>query len=256
MAVGKSKKQVKGGRKGLKKKAGHPMARKDWYDVIAPVVFDETDKNRQFAKTCVNKSQGTKLSADFLKGRVYEVSYGDLTKDEERAHKKFKLECLDTQGRNCVTQFYGMDTTTDKQRSLFKKWCTTIEAQTTVKTTDGYLLRLFCIGFTKRKKNQVKKNCYAKASQVRAIRAKMVELMKKAADKQDLSSLVKALINDTISRDIERACTCYHPLRDKEVHIRKAKLIRQPKYDAAKLMEAHGGKLPVSLEEQGRAVEE
>jgi small subunit ribosomal protein S3Ae len=48
-----------------------------------------------------------------------------------------------------------------------------------VKTTDGYLLRLFCIGFTKRNPNQIKKTSYAKSSQVRQIRAKMVEIMQR-----------------------------------------------------------------------------
>jgi small subunit ribosomal protein S3Ae len=54
-----------------------------------------------------------------------------------------------------------------------------IEAQTTVKTTDGYVLRIFVIGFTKRAPNQIKKTTYAKASRVRQIRAKMVEIIQK-----------------------------------------------------------------------------
>lgn len=47
------------------------------------------------------------------------------------------------------------------------------------KTTDGYLLRLFCIGFTKRNSRQEKKTTYAQTSKVRLIRAKMAEIMKK-----------------------------------------------------------------------------
>lgn len=54
-----------------------------------------------------------------------------------------------------------------------------IEANVAVKTTDGYLLRLFCIGFTKRNKDQVKKTSYAQTSRVRQIRAKMVEIIQK-----------------------------------------------------------------------------
>jgi len=49
-----------------------------------------------------------------------------------------------------------MDFTTDKLRSLVRKWQTLIEAHVEVKTTDGYVLRMFCIGFTKKRAGQVK----------------------------------------------------------------------------------------------------
>merc|ERR1719263_951863 len=47
-----------------------------------------------------------------------------------------------------------MSLTTDKLKSLVKKWHTLIEAWVDIKTTDGYILRMFCIGFTKRRLNQ------------------------------------------------------------------------------------------------------
>ena len=59
---------------------------------------------------------------------------------------------------------------------LGRKWQTLIEAHVDVKTTDGYLLRLFAIGFTKKRPNQVKKTTYAKAAQIREIRKKVGSL--------------------------------------------------------------------------------
>ena len=49
----------------------------------------------------------------------------------------------------------GMDFTTDKLRALVRKWQTLIESHVDVKTTDGYTLRMFCIGFTKKRPGQV-----------------------------------------------------------------------------------------------------
>ena len=63
----------------------------------------------------------------------------------------------------------GMDFTTDKLRSLVRKWQTLIEAHVDVKTTDGYLLRLFCISFTMKRPGQIKKTCYAQTSQVHIV---------------------------------------------------------------------------------------
>lgn len=68
-----------------------------------------------------------------------------------------------------------------------------IEAHVDVKTTDGYLLRVFCIGFTKKRLNQIKKTCYAKSSQVRAIRKKMVDTISKEVSSNDLKEVVKKL---------------------------------------------------------------
>ena len=58
---------------------------------------------------------------DGLKGRVFEVSLADLQNDEV-AFRKFKLIVEEVQGKNCLTNFHGMDMTTDKLRSLVKKW--------------------------------------------------------------------------------------------------------------------------------------
>ena len=84
--------------------------------------------------------------------------------------KSFRTQILlkvdEVQGRSCLTQFHGMKLTTDKLRSLVRKWCTLIEASADLKTTDGYTMRVFVVGFTKRRAGQVRKNCYAQSTQV------------------------------------------------------------------------------------------
>ena len=101
---------------------------------------------------------------------MYEVSLADLQneQDAERSFRKFKLICEDVQGKNCLTNFYGMGLTTDKLRSMVKKWQTLIEAFVDVKTTDGFLLRFFVIGFTQKQAQQRSKTCYAQSNQVRS----------------------------------------------------------------------------------------
>jgi len=236
MAVGKNKGLAKTGKKGVKKKVVDPFTRKDWYDIKAPSVF----KVRDVGKTLVNKTQGTKLASDGLKGRVYEVSLADLQneQDAERSYRKFKLLCEEVQGKSCLTQFYGMNLTTDKLRSMVKKWQTLIEAHVDVKTTDGYLMRVFCIGFTQKQANSTKKHCYAQSHQIRNIRKKMVDIITREISSGDLKGAVNKLIPDSISIDIQKACQGIYPLHD--VHIRKVKVLKRPRFDLSKLMELHG----------------
>jgi len=125
----------------------------------------------------------------------------------------------------------------DKLRSMVKKWQTLIEAFVDVRTTDGYLLRVFCIGFTRKLPNQVRKTSYAKHMQVKKIRAKMVEIIQREISSADLKEVVNKLIPDSIGKDIEKVSQSIYPLHD--VHIRKVKVLKKPKFDLTKLLDLH-----------------
>ncbi|KAI3742221.1 hypothetical protein L1987_59901 [Smallanthus sonchifolius] len=103
-----------------------------------------------------------------LSYHVFEVSMVDLQNDEDHAYRKIRHRVEDVQGKNVLTNFWGMDFTTDKQSSLVKKWQSLIEAHVDVKTTDNYTLRMFCIRFTKKRANQVKRTCYAQSNRYEA----------------------------------------------------------------------------------------
>lgn len=194
---------------------------------------------RTFGTTLVSRTQGTKLATDGLKGRIYEVNLADLNNDDDQAFRKIKLQCEEVQGNNCLCDFAGMDMTRDKLCSLVRKWHTLIEATVDVKTQDGYFLRMFCIGFTQKRLNQVKATCYAQSSQVRKIRKKMVEIMSREAKNVPLRKLVEKFIPEAIGKEIEKSCKFIFPLQN--VHIRKVKILKKPKLDLTKLMELHQG---------------
>jgi len=235
MAVGKNKRLTKGGKKGGKKKAGDPFLKKEWYDIKAPSVF----AIRSCGKTLVTRTQGTKIATEELKGRVLELNLADLNNDEDLASKKVKLCIEEVQGRNCLTDFHAMELTRDKQQSLIRKWHTLIEAHVDVKTTDGYLVRLFCLAFTKKQQGQERTNCYAQTAQIRKIRKKMTEIMINEVNKVQLRDVVKKLIPESIGKQIEKETQGIFPLKD--VHIKKVKILKKPKFDITKLMELHTG---------------
>jgi len=215
-----------------KKKIVDAFSRKEWYNIVAPAAFT----NRNVGKTPVNRTVGTKLASDSLKGRVVSVSLADLNGNEQASWRTIKLKVEDVQGKNCLTNFHGMDLTTDKLKHHVKKWQTLIEAHVDVKTLDGYTIRIFAIAFTKNV-SPVKKTAYAKTSKVRLMRKRMMDIITKEASSVELKDLVKQFIPDTIAVRIERECQGIYPLSN--VFIRKAKIVKTPKFDPLKLLEIH-----------------
>lgn len=239
MAVGKNKRLSKGGKKGVKKKVVDPFSRKDWYEIKAPTTFS----NRNVGKTLCTRTMGTRIASDALKGRVFEVHQSELSPKtttgataEDVNFRKFKLICEEVHGNQLLTNFYGMSLTRDKLCSIVKKWRTLIEAHCDVRTTDGFTLRFFCIAFTK-ENNPAQKQAYAKSTQVRAIRKKIVQIISKEVTNNELKEVVKKLIPDQFAVDIQRSCSGIYPLQD--VYIRKVKVLKKPKVDIGKLLELH-----------------
>ncbi|KAK6151807.1 hypothetical protein DH2020_014442 [Rehmannia glutinosa] len=233
MAVGKNK-RISKGRKGGKKKATDPFAKTGWYDIKAPSVLNI----KNVGKTLVTRTQGTKIALEGLKHRLFEVSLADLQNDEDHAFRKIRLRAEDVQGKNVLTNFWGMDFTTDKLRSLVRKWQSLIEAHVDVKTTDIYTLRGCCRRFTKKCVNREKRTCYAQSSQIRQIRRKMREIMVNQSQSCDLKDLVQKFIPESIGKEIEKATSSIYPLQN--VFIRKVKILKAPKFDLGRLMEVHG----------------
>lgn len=242
MAVGKNPRLSKKGKKGAKKKIVDAFLKKEWYKIKCPKTFE----TRDVGWTCANKTQGQTLIRDRLMNRVYEINLGDLSRNpatldasDEATACKIKLQCEEVVegNREVLTNFYGMDMTTDKLKSMIKKWQSLIEAHVDIKTTDGYVLRLSCIGFTKKQDGQMRKTSYAKSSQIRGIRQKMTAVIKKEATNETLQTLVNKLIPNLFGKEIEKQCVNIYPLQD--VYIRKVKMLKKAMFDQNRLFELH-----------------
>jgi len=175
----------------------HPFAKKEWYNVHVPSIFDI----RIPTITPCNKTAGQKVAADSLRGRVFTIDLGELNNEaHENSWRKIKVQVEEIKGFDCYTNFAGMDMTRDRLCSLVKKWHSLIEAFVQAKTSDGYLVRMFAIAFTRRHKHQVKATCYAKGSHVRQLRQKMMEIMVAEVAKNTLKELFKKLLTDQVSK--------------------------------------------------------
>ena len=85
----------------------------------------------------------------------------------------------------------------------------------------------------------------------------MVDIITREVSTVDLKEVVNKLIPDSMSMDIQKACQGIYPLHD--VHIRRVKVLKRPRFDLSKLMELHreGGKATTTTTDPttGEAVE-
>merc|ERR1712183_669448 len=81
----------------------------------------------------------------------------------------------------------------------------------------------------------------------------MRDIMTREATSCDIKSLVNKFIPEVIGKEIEKACHGVYPLQN--VHIRKVKMLKKPKFDLTKLLEIHGdnGLAPVT-DDKGETV--
>merc|ERR1712190_9960 len=187
-------------------------------------------------------------TSNVLKGRVFAVSLADLQSDKIQSFYTMRFRVDDIQNTTCLTNFCGMELTKEKIRDLVNPGLTMIEAYTDVNVTDGYILRIFIIGFTKRASESNRAFNYAQSSQTRRIRKRMIEVVTKEVSSCDLKNFMIKLTKEgkrdqgvyftkSIREKIENSCKGIYPL-DKCM-IRKIKVITNPPLDSSKLISLH-----------------
>ena len=196
----------------------------------APAPF----QSESFGFTCANRTQGLKKVEDSIKGRVVSANQSDLAPNQDAFHwRKIKLIVDQTEGRQAVTSFYGVDMTRDELCSLIKKRKTLIEAVQDCKSLDGYVLRVFAIAFTRESPNQKSKTNYAQSSQQKSIRRKMNEIIAKEIAKSNATDVLKLFTSEVVEKKITKEVSHIYPV--KNVKVRKIKVIQRPKIDQNKL---------------------
>jgi small subunit ribosomal protein S3Ae len=170
MAKGKNKRQPRKG-KNAKRSDKHTFLKKQWFTLISPTALK---KSIPVGWTCCKKPTGTEVVSDFLKGRVAEICYADITSEANDVNKKIKIVVDEIHGRICATNFYSFELTKDKIAEKLKKRQSLIDVYCDVKTSDGVISRIFSMLTTNKRPNQVKLNSYAQTSKIKLLRKTLV----------------------------------------------------------------------------------
>jgi small subunit ribosomal protein S3Ae len=227
MAKGKNKKMGKKGR-GNKKGDKHTFLKKEWHKLISPT---DLKNSRQIGWTCVNKTSGTKVSTNYLRGRVGEMTAADISDNVENGDLRRKIqmyveECKDGQ---CFTSFYGYDITRETLNQIIKKRSSLIEIYTDVRTSDGYIFRVFLSSVSKRAKDQLKINSFVNSSTIRLLRKKTVHELQSKVKKMTAQQFANAVVEQELEKDIKNFMKRVFP--NLITLLRKVKMVRKGQMD-------------------------
>jgi small subunit ribosomal protein S3Ae len=231
MAKGKNKKLSKKG-KIVKKGEKHPFTKKEWFSVIAPAALRDS---KSIGWTCCKKPTGTQIVSDFLKNRVAEMSYADITNSANDVSKRIKVLVEDIQGSSCFTSFHSFELSRDKISAMIKKRQTLVEIVNEIKTNDGVVFRIFLVAVTTRRQGQLKLNSFAKSSKVRLLRKKLTNELNLHASKLSSANLIHEIVSQTINAKLEKAATEVIP--GVKLQIGKLKIVKRGNVDMVRATE-------------------
>jgi small subunit ribosomal protein S3Ae len=180
---------------------------KSWYEIVAPKAFNEA----KIGETAASDPAS-------LKGRFIKSSMMDITGDFSKQHIKLEFRLGDVVGDKVQTEFVGQYLSRDYMRSQIRRKSTRVEDVIDTKTKDGHKIRVKAIAMAIGR---------AQATQERAIRKIMRDIVIKRAQASDLEQFINEVIRGRLSANIYRGAGKIYSL--KRVEIRKVKVLEDKK---------------------------
>ena len=179
---------------------------KSWYNLVAPEMFGKANIGETIAD-----------EPEKLIGRNIEVTLGELTNDLSKQNTKLILKVDSVGGDSAYTKYMGHQLTQDYLRSLVKRETSSVEANVSVTTKDGYTIR-------------VKPSCFtikrAREAQVKAIRQIMHTVIQARAKELNMEQFVQDIVTGKLSANIYHDVKPVYPLR--RVEVRKTEIEAEP----------------------------
>ncbi len=214
---------------------------KSWYRIVAPEFFDGSVIGETVAS-----------DPESLLGRVTEISLQDLAGDFSRTHIKAKFKINGIRGGECKTRFIGHEMTTDYVRRLTRRRRSKIEAVFTVRTKEGFKIKVKPLSITNKRIN---------SSIKRSIRKKQREVIKEMAKDSRLGEFAEKILFGELAKKLANECKTVYPL--KQVEIWKSEVISVPEQEELDVkiiteeeMEEEEEEAEEEVEEEGEEEEE
>ncbi len=179
---------------------------KQWYSILAPESFDRANIGRTPAD-----------EPDQIVGRTVETTLGELTDNASENNTKLTFRVTDVGSDAVYTELIRHELTRDYLRSLVRRGASKVDATVRVLTADDYRVKIQPVAFTTKKANH---------SQERAIRKRMIEMVREAANDRTYTELMDSIVQGRLSSAIYAEAKTIYPLR--RVEIQKASIEARP----------------------------
>ncbi len=201
---------------------------KEWYSVIAPMMFNRA----KIGETLADEPEK-------LLGRTIEVTLADLIGDYKYMHIKLRFKIVDHSTSEAYARFIGHDLTSDFIRRQTRRKRTKMEGVFDTISKDGYRLRIKPMAISDKR---------IQSSVQYQIRKRMDELVKKMGEEHTFSEIVSLILTSDRTRSlgnaIQRECKIIYPL--KRVDVRRLEVLEVPSgEDTSEVLSADLVPLPV-----------
>ncbi len=183
------------------------VVKKQWYEIVAPKVFDE-------------KVIGETLAAEpkQLIGRKIETSLLELSKDYSKFYIKLQFQIDNIDGSRAFTKFVGHDIMRERIYRMVQRRVRRVDAILDVKTKDNVLIRVKTVFVLLRRVN---------TSIKAATRLKAKEVIEKTISESSLDDFVKLIASGELAAMIKKECNRISPVGN--VEIRKSEVMKEKK---------------------------
>ena len=188
------------------KKVRDKWRTKEWYSVYTPDYFGEQNVA---GIPCEDPKK--------LIGRVVETTLYDITNDFSHQSIKLYFLVVSNDADRAETILKSHEYSTDYLRSLVRRGSTRIDGIFTARTIDGYLTRVYIVGFSHGRVN---------GSQEHGIRQVMGKIVAEKASKLTYSQLCHEMVLGKMGSDVYNEAKKVCPLR--HIGVRKSKLLSMP----------------------------
>lgn len=179
------------------------VLQKNWYEIVAPDVFD----NEVISETPAEEG-------DSVIGRTVKISLNSLMPTSNKYYMDVFLKVRDIDGKKARTELVGHKTSKEYVSKMVRRRSDRIDHVFDVDTSDGKTVRVKLIGATLNKTH---------SSARTGIRDAMEDVVEEYASDSSFGRFMEQIFQNEIQRDLKDRCNKVYPLRS--VEFRKTELL-------------------------------
>jgi small subunit ribosomal protein S3Ae len=169
------------------------VIQKDWYELVAPDIFD----NEVVAETPADKERK-------VDNRTVKVNLKDVMPASDKYYMDVYLQVKNIDGKKAKTELVGHDTSKEYISKMVRRHTDRIDHVVDVETKDDQRVRVKLVGTTI-------KNTHSSAKT--DIRKRMEEIVEDHASKKDFDDFMRDIFQNEIQNEINEECKKIYPLR-------------------------------------------